>query len=248
MADQTPALPWAHTQHEENEGTNCTEVDEIVYQPVSIDQLQLKIGDRIEWWGACILEPEQQEQLQQQPGAPGQAATDAAFVSKTYRLRYDALGEFEEEVLPVHFITQHVLIDLNTQVDMHFRKAGEAYEPEEQYSDDPIGEVLDAADPAQGPQDTDVVTFEQLASSITDEMVAAGDSEIMQRMNSLDAVGQRYFAAGCRNLVDTLKAFVNAKASSADDGGGQAVTITVEDVEDFKAMLETQRRQARQNF
>lgn len=57
-----------------------------------------------------------------------------------------------------------VLIDLNTQVDMHFRKAGEAYEPEEEYSDDPIGKVLDAAEPGHGAQDTDSVTFEQLAS------------------------------------------------------------------------------------
>jgi len=41
---------------------------------------------------------------------------------------------------------------------------------------------------------------------------------------------------------------VNAKASSADDGSGEAVTITLEDVEDFKAMLETQRLQGRQRF
>jgi len=61
-------------------------------------------------------------------------------------------------------VLSDVLIDLNTQVDMHFRKAGEEYEPEEQYSEDPMGEVLGSAEHAGGGQETDVVTFEELAS------------------------------------------------------------------------------------
>jgi hypothetical protein len=42
--------------------------------------------------------------------------------------------------------------------------------------------------------------------SITDEDVAASEAEFMSQMNTtLDAAGQRRFAAGCRNFVDTLK-------------------------------------------
>lgn len=235
---QSPALPWGSEQQAaqaKQEHPVAVVADDVV--AVSIDQLGLSIGERIEvkwqvqpdegdpierWWGASII------------GA--QPSTASSSGAPSYCIKYDTWLECdftEEEQAEVALLSTHRLLDVRQQDVMAWRREGEDYEPESEEEDEDEGvqsedaELADVDAAEGGP-----VSLAELAAGISDADVSAEEARL--------ASAPQHVAEGYKEFMDNLKQFILAKASQAEGDGQQGLLITTADVADFKAMMMTQ--------
>ncbi|KAF8056106.1 hypothetical protein HT031_006457 [Scenedesmus sp. PABB004] len=241
-----PALPWgaptdAGVAPDIDGARAAGEADAGAPALAAAEQLGLALGARVEvlwtvhggestsydrWWGATI-----------EPVAPqSPASTSGAVAGPQYTLRYDpapAEGFDEEEIARVAVLADHRLLDLASGDVMVWRREGEAYEQAEEEEEGEEGEEGAGAERTS-------VTMAELAAGITDADVAEEEAGLAAALAAAGPAG-RDVAAGYRDFVDGLKAFIAAKASSGGEGG-EGVTITKADMEEFKAIMMTAQR------
>eukprot|EP00882_Tetradesmus_deserticola_P025149 GHRQ01027608.1.p1 GENE.GHRQ01027608.1~~GHRQ01027608.1.p1 ORF type:complete len:168 (+),score=59.31 GHRQ01027608.1:241-744(+) len=127
VPQHSPALPWGSGQKEHSAG----QTDDM--RAVSLDQLGLSLGDRIEvkWQ----VQPDEGEPVERWWGARISAAqpTAASSGSPAYTIKYDTWPECdftEEEEGDVALLSTHRLLDVRQQEVMAWRREGDDYEPE----------------------------------------------------------------------------------------------------------------------
>uniref|UniRef100_A0A383WDR3 Uncharacterized protein n=1 Tax=Tetradesmus obliquus TaxID=3088 RepID=A0A383WDR3_TETOB len=237
VPQQSPALPWGSGQQAAQDKQEPSVVADDVHA-VSIDQLGLTIGDRIEvkWQ----VQPDEGDPIERWWGASITAAEPTASSgTPAYSIRYDTWPECdfnEEEQAEVALLNTHRLLDLRQQEVMAWRREGDGYEPADTDSEEEEeGEGIAADDEdealAEGAEGRSF-TVAELAAGISDADVSAEEARL--------AAAPQHVAAGYKEFMDNLKQYILAKASQAQGEGGGELLITAADVADFKAMMMTQ--------
>jgi hypothetical protein len=159
----------------------------------------------IVWWtGELIGEVANPEDV---------AETDAFGLSSKWRLRYQKYGSFAEEERTVVFLEPHLLLDLEDQQLLEWRKYGEPYEPKEQASED------------------QVITLEDVTAELNAEGGPDVFQEGMKEFGKMPYAQQQLFADNYRAMADLFKE--NLRKILEQKGEGYVV-----DAEDIHRMVE----------
>ena len=94
--------------------------------------------DRVWWGGELVAEASTTNASGKNDGNRG---SQAFALSSKWRLKYQKYGSFEEEERTVVFLEPHLLVDIDDQQILEWRKEGEMYEPAVEDQVVTLGEV-----------------------------------------------------------------------------------------------------------